>query len=100
VAAQSSRIPGLNQAEFEARMEAAFNTWKAVDDGIPGEPLIPVVNFGGQTGVTDAFALDGVNAVVWQADEPGNNLAVTPCWVLTGPTTTVDSGSGNTVLPV
>jgi hypothetical protein len=91
---------GLSQTEFEARLEAGFDTWDAVDAGIPGAPLIPIVNFGGQTSVTNPFALDGINAVAWQAEGPGGTLAATPCWVLTEPTTTIDDGAGNTVMPV
>jgi hypothetical protein len=93
--------PGsVNQAEFEARIETGFNTWEAVDDGLPEEPLVPVASFGGQTSVTDAFALDGVNAVAWKAEAPGGTLAVTPCWVLTEPTATIDNGAGQAALPV
>ena len=91
---------GLNQVAFEARMEAGFNAWEGVDDGLPEAPLVPIVNFGGQTAVTDPFALDGVNAVAWQPDSPGGTLAVTPCWVLTESTTTIDGGGGTTALPV
>lgn len=91
---------GLSQTEFEARLEAGFNAWDAVDAGIPGAPLVPIVNLGGQTSVTDPFALDGINAVGWRADGPGGTLATTPCWVLTEPTTTIDDGAGNTVMPV
>ena len=35
-------------------IEASFNAWESVDDGVPEEPLVPVVNFGGQTTVADA----------------------------------------------
>ena len=41
-------MPGnMNRTEFEARVEAAFNTWDAVDAGIAGPPLVPIVNLGG-----------------------------------------------------
>src|SRR5687768_7296920 len=36
---------GLNQAAFEERLENAFNAWDAVDTGISGTPLVPIVNF-------------------------------------------------------
>jgi hypothetical protein len=91
----------FNQASFEASIEASFNTWESVDDGVPEEPLVPVVNFGGQNAVaTDAFALDGVNLVSWKLDFPGGTLAVTPCWGLDAPTTTTTDAQGRTVLPV
>ena len=62
---------GMDRTAFEARVENAFNAWDAVDDGIAGTPLVPIVNFGGQTSATDAFALDGINTVAWQ---PGDGL--------------------------
>ena len=96
-----SGMPGnLSQAAFEAAIESSFNTWESVDDGVPEEPLVPVVNFRGQTTVTDAFALDGVNVVAWQPEFPGGTLAVTPCWVLDAPTTTTTDATGTTVMPV
>src|SRR5687768_3610416 len=96
-----SGMPGnLSQAAFEAAIESSFNTWESVDDGVPEEPLVPVVNFRGQTTVTDAFALDGVNLVAWQPEFPGGTLAVTPCWVLDAPTTTTTDAAGRTVMPV
>src|SRR5687768_7037445 len=96
-----SGMPGnLSQAAFEAAIESSFNTWESVDDGVPEEPLVPVVNFRGQTTVTDAFALDGVNLVAWQPEFPGGTLAVTPCWVLDAPTTTTTDAAGKTVMPV
>ncbi len=91
----------VNQAAFEARIENAFNTWDAVDDGIPGAPLVPVINFGGQTSATDPLALDGVNTVAWQpGDALGGTLVVTPCWALTEPTTTISDGAGHALMPV
>src|SRR5688572_29197254 len=78
----------LNQATFEQRLEASFDTWASVDDGLPEEPLVPVITFAGPTGVADAFALDGVNVIAWQPEFPGGTLAVTPCWALDLPTTT------------
>ena len=96
-----SGMPGnISQAAFEAGIESSFNTWESVDDGVPEEPLVPVVNFGGQTTVTDAFALDGVNVVAWQPDFPGGTLAVTPCWALDAPTTTTTDTTGRTVMPI
>jgi hypothetical protein len=96
-----SGMPGnFTQASFEASTQAAFDAWKGVDNGVPEEPLVPVVNFGGQTAVTDVFALDGVNAVAWQPESPGGTLAVTPCWALDAPTTTTTDATGQTVLPV
>jgi hypothetical protein len=91
---------GLSQASFEAAIQTAFDTWKSVDDGVPEQPVVPVVNFGGQTAVTDVFALDGVNAVGWRPELPGGTLAVTPCWALDAPTTTTTNATGATVLPV
>lgn len=91
---------GLNQAAFEARMGAGFDAWEGVDDGIPEEPLVPVVNFGGPTAVTDPFALDGINVVAWQFEGAGGTLASTPCWILTEPTVTIEDLGGNTVLPI
>ena len=88
----------VNQTAFEARIEAGFNTWDAVDAGIPGAPIVPIVNLGGQTSA-DPYALDGINTVGWQADAAGGVLATTPCWVLTEPTTTIDDGAGHTVMP-
>ena len=94
-------MPGtFAPAAFEARIEASFNAWEVVDDGIPEEPLVPVVNFGGRTTVADPFALDGLNVIAWQAELPGGTLAATPCWVLTAPTTTTVDGAGHTVMPV
>jgi hypothetical protein len=94
-------MPGvLSRTEFEARVEAGFNAWDAVDAGIPEGPLVPIVNLGGQTTVTDAFALDGINAITWEAEGAGGTLATTPCWVLTEPTTTIDDGAGHTMMPV
>ncbi len=90
----------FNQASFEASIEASFNTWESVDNGVPEEPLVPVVNFGGPSSATDAFALDGVNLVSWKLDFPGGTLAVTPCWGLDAPTTTTTDAQGHTVLPV
>ena len=90
----------FNQASFETSIEASFNTWENVDNGVPEEPLIPVVNFGGQSSATDAFALDGVNLVAWKPDFPDGTLAVTPCWGLDAPTTTTTDAQGHTVLPV
>ncbi len=90
----------LDPASFEATIEASFNTWESVDDGVPEEPLVPVVNFGGQNAATDAFALDGVNLVAWLPDFPDGTLAVTPCWGLDLPTTTTTDAQGQTVLPV
>ena len=58
-----SGIPSnLDPAAFEATIDASFNTWESVDNGVPEEPLVPVVNFAGQSTATDAFALDGVSA--------------------------------------
>lgn len=92
---------GVNQTEFEARLETAFNTWDAVDDGIAGTPLVPIVNFGGETlAPGDPFTLDGINMVGWKAGGAGATLAVTPCYVLTAPTTTIAGPGGNTLLPV
>lgn len=90
----------FNQASFETSIEASFNTWENVDNGVAEEPLIPVVNFGGQSSATDAFALDGVNLVAWKPDFPDGTLAVTPCWGLDAPTTTTTDAQGHTVLPV
>ena len=90
----------FTQASFESAIETSFNTWESVDNGIPEEPLVPVVNFGGQSTATDAFALDGVNLVSWKPDFPGGMLAVTPCWGLDAPTTTTTDAQGRTVLPV
>ena len=85
---------GLAPTTFEAEVEAAFNNWDAVDDAFPENPLVPIVNFAGAASTTDAFALDGENAVVWKAGAPSDVLAITPCWFLTDPTTTFDDGSG------
>ena len=85
---------GLAPTTFEAEVEAAFNNWDAVDDAFPENPLVPIVNFAGAASTTDAFALDGENAVVWKAGAPSGVLAITPCWFLTDPTTTFDDGSG------
>jgi hypothetical protein len=90
----------FTHASFEAAIETSFNTWESVDDGVPEEPLVPVVNLGGQTTVTDARALDGVNAITWKADFPGGTLAITPCWALDLPTTTTTNAQGQTVMPV
>jgi hypothetical protein len=90
----------LDQASFEATVETSFNTWESVDNGIPEEPLVPVVNFGGQTAIADAFALDGVNVIAWQPEFLGGTLAVTPCWVLDAPTTTAADATGKTVMPI
>ena len=90
----------FTQASFEASIEASFNTWESVDNGIPEEPLVPIVNFGGQSSATDAFALDGVNLVTWKPDFPDGMLAITPCWGLDAPTTTTTDAQGHTVLPV
>jgi VCBS repeat-containing protein len=90
----------FSQASFETSIEASFNTWENVDNGVAEEPLIPVVNFGGQSSATDAFALDGVNLVAWKPDFPDGTLAVTPCWGLDAPTTTTTDAQGHTVLPV
>jgi hypothetical protein len=90
----------FSQASFELSVQAGFNAWQNVDDGVPEEPVVPVVNFGGQTTVGDSFALDGVNVVAWQADFPGGALAVTPCWALDLPTTTTTDATGKTVMPV
>jgi VCBS repeat-containing protein len=90
----------FTQASFEASIEASFNTWESVDNGIPEEPLVPIVNFGGQSTATDAFALDGVNLVTWKPDFPDGMLAITPCWGLDAPTTTTTDSQGRTVLPV
>ena len=59
-----------------------------------------MVNFGGRTTVTDAFALDGVNVVAWQPEFPGGTLAVTPCWTLDAVTTTTTDTTGRTVCPL
>ena len=90
----------FTQASFEASIEASFNAWENVDNSVPQEPLVPVVNFGGQTTATDAFALDGVNAVTWAPSDFGGVLAQTPCWGLDAPTTTTTDAQGRTVLPV
>src|SRR5687767_3647045 len=91
---------GLNATEFEARLETAFNTWDAVDAGV-APPLVPIVNFGGQTSAPgDPFALDGINMVGWQAGTSGGSLVFTACWVLTEPTTTIVDAAGNSVMPV
>ena len=68
----------FTEASFESSVEAGFNTWESVDDGLPESPLVPIVNFGGQTTIADAFALDGVNVIAWQPEFPGGTLAVTP----------------------
>ena len=90
----------ITEASFESAIESSFHAWKSVDDGVPEEPLVPVVTFGGRTTVTDAFALDGVNVVAWQPEFPGGTLAVTPCWTLDAVTTTTTDTTGRTVLPV
>jgi hypothetical protein len=96
-----SGMPGnFTQASFEGSVQSAFNTWASVDDGVPEAPVVPVVNFGGQTAAADVFGLDGVNVVAWQADVSGGTLAVTPCWALDAPTTTTTDGNGMTVMPV
>jgi Matrixin len=96
-----SAMPGnITQASFEASIESSFDTWESVDNGLPEAPVVPVVSFGGQTAVTDPFALDGVNVVGWQPESPGGTLAVTPCWALDAPTTTTTDGTGRTVMPV
>jgi CARDB protein/matrixin len=92
---------GVNQTEFEARLETAFDTWDAVDAGIAGPPLVPIVNFGGQTSAPgNPLTLDGINMVGWKAEGAGGNLAITPCYVLTEPTTTIAGPGGNTVMPI
>src|SRR5262245_2222035 len=53
----------LDSAAFEAAIEAGFDTWESVDDGIPEAPLVPVISFGGTTTATDPYALDGINTV-------------------------------------
>src|SRR5688572_17865312 len=96
-----SGIPSnVDPASFEATIDASFNTWESVDDGVPEAPLVPVVNPAGQSAATDAFALDGVNLVAWLPDFPDGTLAVTPCWGLDLPTTTTTDAQGRTVLPV
>jgi hypothetical protein len=100
-ASNPSGMPGnISQAAFAASIESSFDAWEAVDDGLPEEPLVPVVNLREQTTVTDAFALDGVNVVAWRPELPGGTLAVTPCWVLAAPTTTTTDATGSTVMPV
>ncbi len=90
----------VNQSEFESRVEAGFNAWEAVDDGLPQEPLIPVVNFAGSTTVSGANALDGVNVIEWD-NGIAPAIALTPCWALTDPVTTeADPVTGETRLPV
>ena len=97
----SGKPTGVNEAEFEARLEAAFDTWDAVDAGIAGPSLIPIVNFGGQTSAPgDPLTLDGINMIGWKAEATGGNLAITPCYVLTTPTTTIAGPAGNTVMPI
>ncbi len=96
-------MPGsLNQVSFESTVEASFDTWEAVDDGLSEEPLVPRVSFGGATTtlspVPSPTALDGINVVSWIADGPSGLLAVTPCYKLSAPTTTELDGSGNTVM--
>ena len=96
-------MPGaLDQGAFEAAIEASFNTWEAVDDGLPQEPLVPVVNLIGETTASavapDGAALDGINAVIWVAGSPGGVLATAPCYRLTAPTMTENDGAGNTVM--
>ncbi len=91
---------GLSQTDFEARLETAFNTWDAVDTGVAGPPLVPIVNFGGQTAATDPVALDGINMIGWAAGGAGGILVSTPCWVLTQETTTIADGAGKTVMPI
>src|SRR5688572_561588 len=96
-----SGMPGnFTQASFEGSVQSAFHTWASVDDGVAEAPVVPVVNFGGQTAAADVFGLDGVNVVAWQADVSGGTLAVTPCWALDAPTTTTTDAMGMTVLPV
>ena len=63
----------FTQASFEASIESSFDTWEGVDDGLPEAPVVPVVNFGGQTTVTDPFALDGVNVIALAARAPGRH---------------------------
>lgn len=96
-------MPGaLDQTEFENSVEASFNIWEAVDDGLVEEPLVPIVNFIGTTTASaaspDGAALDGINAVIWVAGTPGGVLATTPCYRLSAPTVTEDDGNGNTVM--
>ena len=68
---------GLSQTDFEARLETAFNTWDAVDTGVAGPPLVPIVNFGGSNvGDSDPVALDGINMVGWAPGGFGGSLVL------------------------
>ncbi len=96
----ANKPASVNAAAFEAAVEAGFDAWEAVDDGLAEEPLIPVVSFAGPTIIAGANALDGVNVIEWSGDV-APAIALTPCWALTDPVTTeADPQTGETRLPV
>ena len=76
----------------QTQLQAAFDNWDAVDDTFPGDPMVPIVSFDGAATATDAFALDGENAITWRSDPGSGILAITPFWYLTAPTALEGAG--------
>ena len=91
--------PFSTKAAVETMIQAGYDAWSAMNGTLGlGTPLVPVWQQGTDTTVTDAGALDGINAIVWFTGSPGGVLASAPCTSLTTPATTVDDGAGNAVI--
>ncbi len=92
--------PFSTKSAVETMIQAGYDAWSAINGTLGlGTPLVPVWQQGTDTTVTDAGALDGINAIVWFTGSPGGTLASAPCTWLTTPATTVDDGAGNAVIP-
>ena len=74
----------FEHAAVQTQVQAAFDNWDAVD-AFSGVPIVPIVSFDGAATATDAFALDGENAITWKSEPISGVLAITPFWYLTAP---------------
>lgn len=90
----------VNLFDFLTAVQKGFAVWSALDDFLNMPPLIPVFAFEGFTTVSQAGAIDGINAVVWQNLGTTGILAITPCSSLTEPSTTITGPFGGTRLPI
>lgn len=96
----SNKPVDVNLFDFLTAVQKGFEVWAALDDFLNMPPLVPEFTFGGFTTISQAGAIDGVNAIVWQNLGTTGILAITPCSSLTEPSTTVTGPFGGTRLPI
>lgn len=96
----SNKPVDVNLFDFLTAVQKGFEVWAAMDDFLNMPPLVPEFTFGGFTTISQAGAIDGINAIVWQNLGSTGILAITPCSSLTESSTTITGPFGGTRLPI